>query len=145
MKLLAKDIIVAYGHPNIKATHKTTFEVTKDTYLTPKGDCIIGIKADKALSDLSDKLKNALKRRDAIVKLKLKVDDIEDEVTAYGNPRLILSSKKDAVVRKSDYICERTLAIKADKAAVDIDRKLVEKLRRGKKLILEIAVFSRSS
>ncbi|RLG64278.1 DUF371 domain-containing protein, partial [archaeon] len=34
MKLLAKDIIVAYGHPNIKATHKTTFEVTKDTYLT---------------------------------------------------------------------------------------------------------------
>ncbi|RLG65115.1 DUF371 domain-containing protein [archaeon] len=145
MKLLAKDIIVAYGHPNIKATHKTTFEVTKDTYLTPKGDCIIGIRADKALSDLSDKLKNALKRRDAIVKLKLKVDDIEDEVTAYGNPRLILSSKKDAVVRKSDYICERTLAIKADKAAVDIDRKLVEKLRRGKKLILEIAVFSRSS
>ena len=145
MKLLAKDIIVAYGHPNIKATHKTTFEVTKDTYLTPKGDCIIGIKADKALSDLSDKLKNALKRRDAIVKLKLKVDDIEDEVTAYGNPRLILSSEKDAVVRKSDYICERTLAIKADKAAVDIDRKLVEKLRRGKKLILEIAVFSRSS
>jgi len=145
MKLLAKDIIVAYGHPNIKATHKTTFEVTKDTYLTPKGDCIIGIKADKALSDLSDELKNALKRRDAIVKLKLKVDDIEDEVTAYGNPRLILSSKKDAVVRKSDYICERTLAIKADKAAMDIDRRLVEKLRKGKKLILEIAVFSRSS
>ncbi|RLG64562.1 DUF371 domain-containing protein, partial [archaeon] len=121
------------------------FEVTKDTYLTPKGDCIIGIKADKALSDLSDELKNALKRRDAIVKLKLKVDDIEDEVTAYGNPRLILSSKKDAVVRKSDYICERTLAIKADKAAMDIDRRLVEKLRKGKKLILEIAVFSRSS
>lgn len=145
MKLLAKDIIIAYGHPNIKATHKTTFEVTKDTYLTPKGDCIIGIKADKALSDLSDELKNALKRRDAIVKLKLKVDDIEDEVTAYGNPRLILSSKKEAVVRKSDYICERTLAIKADKAAMDIDRRLVEKLRKGKKLILEIVVFSRSS
>ncbi len=145
MKLLAKDMIIAYGHPNIKATHRTTFEVTKDTYLTPRGDCIIGIRADKALSDLNDKLKSALKRKDAIVKLKLKVNNIEDEVTAYGDPRLILSSEKDTVVRKSDYICERTLAIKADKAAIDINRKLVEKLKEGKKLILEIAVFSKSS
>ncbi len=143
MKLLARDTIIAYGHPNVRATHRTTFEITKDTYLTPRGDCIIGIRADKALSDLNYKLKSALKRKDVIVKLKLKVDDIEDEVTAYGDPRLILSSEKDAVVRKSDYICERTLAIKADKAAIDINRKLVEKLKEGKKLILEIAVFSK--
>ncbi len=143
MKLLARDTIIAYGHPNVRATHRTTFEITKDTYLTPRGDCIIGIRADKALSDLNYKLKSALKRKDVIVKLKLKVDDIEDEVTAYGDPRLILSSEKDAVVRKSDYICERTLAIKADKAAIDINRKLVKKLKEGKKLILEIAVFSK--
>jgi hypothetical protein len=32
-------------------------------------------------------------------------------------------------VRKSDYICGRTLAIRADKAAKDLSRKLVEELR----------------
>ena len=36
------------------------------------------------------------------------------------------------VIRKSSYICNRTLAIKADKAAADLSRSLVEKLRKPK-------------
>ncbi len=35
-----------YGHPNIKATHVKTLEITKDDGLSERGDCIIGIKAD---------------------------------------------------------------------------------------------------
>jgi hypothetical protein len=41
----------------------------------------------------------------------------------------LLTDPADLVVRKSDYVCGRTLAILADKAAKDLSRKLVEKLR----------------
>ena len=40
------EIVIARGHPNIRATHKTTLEVTKEKELSPRGDCIIGICAD---------------------------------------------------------------------------------------------------
>jgi hypothetical protein len=33
------------------------------------------------------------------------------------------------VVRKSSYVCARTLAVKADKAAADLSRDIVQKLR----------------
>ena len=36
------------------------------------------------------------------------------------------------VIRKSDYVCERTLAVGADKAANDLSRALVEKLKNPK-------------
>jgi hypothetical protein len=36
------------------------------------------------------------------------------------------------VVRKSSYVDDRTLAISADKAAADLSRELVEKLRNPK-------------
>ncbi|MDX1814121.1 MAG: DUF371 domain-containing protein, partial [Candidatus Bathyarchaeia archaeon] len=43
--------------------------------------------------------------------------------------------------RKSDYVCSRTLAIHADKAAQDLSRGLVEKLKNPKqkmKITLEV-------
>ena len=40
-----------------------------------------------------------------------------------------MSHPTDMVVRKSGYICGRTLAINADKAACDLSRALVEKLK----------------
>jgi hypothetical protein len=39
--------INAVGHPNVLATHEKTIEITKEDFLTPTGDCIIGINADK--------------------------------------------------------------------------------------------------
>ncbi|HIP75502.1 MAG TPA: DUF371 domain-containing protein, partial [Thermococcus paralvinellae] len=44
---MMREIIHCYGHENIKATHKSTLEITKEDFLTPRGDCIICIKADK--------------------------------------------------------------------------------------------------
>ena len=41
----------AFGHPNISATHKATLEFTKDTGLTAKGTCVVGIKAAYSLQD----------------------------------------------------------------------------------------------
>ena len=36
----------AWGHPGIKATHRTTLMLTKDADCTARGDCIIGVRAD---------------------------------------------------------------------------------------------------
>jgi hypothetical protein len=51
------------------------------------------------------------------------------DVRARGDPRLELSHARDIVIRKSDFASERTLAVKADAAAKDIPRKMVELLR----------------
>jgi len=126
-----KFIIKAKGHSLIKATHKSTFEITKDNYLTPRGDCIIGICASHAVYDLPKELKDHLKSGGKI-KIILEVNGERDEIIAYGHPNLELTDRKSIVVRKSDYIDARTLAIKASKAAKDINRSLIEKLREGK-------------
>jgi hypothetical protein len=125
-----KEVIFARGHENIRATHKTTLEITRETELTRKGDCIIAVSADKALKDLSLEFKKCLLRENAEATMLVEADGVTEVVKAFGSPKLILTHPTDIVVRKSDYVCARTLAIKADKAAFDLSRRLVEKLRK---------------
>lgn len=122
-------VIKFYGHPLIKATHKTTLEITKDNYLTERGDCIIGIRATHSVKDLPDDIKNHLKNYGKI-KIIIKVDDLIDEIIAYGHKNLLLNDDRSIVIRKSDYIDSRTLAIKANKSARDINREIIEKLKK---------------
>ena len=124
-----REVILAHGHENISATHGTTFEITKEAGLSRTGNCIIGVSADKALDDLSLDLKRSLRRKDARIKISIKAGEVAETAVAFGSPRLILAHPTDIVVRKSDYVSNRTLAVKADKAACDLSRKLVEKLR----------------
>lgn len=133
------EIVIARGHPNIRATHKTTLEVTKEKELSPRGDCIIGICADKSVSDLNENLKRWLKLSKSI-KIEIILPDygIRDELIAVGSPRLTLKHDTDIVVRKSEYVCDRTLAIKSNKAARDIDREIVELLKDHKTELLLI-------
>jgi hypothetical protein len=35
----------------------------------------------------------------------------------------------DIVIRKSDFVCSRTLLVRSDKAACDIEREMVELLK----------------
>ncbi|MEM5844349.1 MAG: DUF371 domain-containing protein [Candidatus Aenigmatarchaeota archaeon] len=123
-----KEEIIAYGHPNISAMHKTTFEITKSGEIKKDADCIIGVKANKACKDLSKEIKEALKEGKKI-EIKISAAGIEDVIIAYGSPALKLSHAEDIVVRKSDFIDNRTLAILANKAACDLKRELVEKLK----------------
>ncbi|MCL6579435.1 MAG: DUF371 domain-containing protein [Candidatus Bathyarchaeota archaeon] len=123
------ETIFAYGHRNIQATHKTTFEVTKEKEVSRKGDCIIAVSANKALADLASEFKKKLQRDNAKLTILIEAGDVVDAITASGNSKLILTHPTDMVVRKSGYICNRTLAIRADKAACDLSRKLVERLR----------------
>ena len=124
------ETILARGHENITATHKTTFEITKEESLTKRGDCIIAVSANKAMLDLKSEFKKALKNENAKLIIEIKAGEIREIVRAYGSSQLQLTHPTDMVIRKSSYICNRTLAIKADKAAADLSRSLVEKLRK---------------
>jgi hypothetical protein len=116
------------GHRNITATHKTTFEITKSKSLTKRGDCIIGVAADKACADLDQRIKDAL-RKGGVVCLTICVGDLSFKVRAEGSLQLTLTDEEDIVVRRSSYTCHRTLAVRADAAACDIPRSMVNLLR----------------
>lgn len=130
-----EEVVSGYGHENIRATHRTTLEFTKEKHLSKKGDCIIAVAADKALADLSREFKANLRKPNAKLTILIEAGGIAEQVHACGSQQLILSHHTDAVIRKSDYICGRTLAVRADKAANDLSRELVEKLKNPKQKV----------
>ena len=137
---MIRERIVCWGHENVRATHKSTLEFTKEDFLTPRGDCILCIKANKGIRDLSEEFKKALKSGKKLT-IKIMVDEIEDELIAWGDERLILDHATSMVVRKSEYIDSRTLAVRADKAARDIKREIVEKLKNPEqKAVIELII-----
>jgi hypothetical protein len=133
MKII--EVIHAQGHENILSTNRTTFEVTKDAHLTKRGDCIIAVNADKAARDLSQEFKNVLRRENAKLIITIETGVEKETVNAFGNPQLALTHLTDLVVRKSDFVCGRTLAINADKAAKDFPKSLVRKLQNPKQTL----------
>jgi len=122
-------VIFARGHENIQATHKTTFEITKEPTLTKRGDCMIAVEATKGAADLPLEFKEAARKRGAQITITIEAGELKEVVKTRGSPRLVFTHATDLVVRKSDYVCGRTLAIRADKAAKDLSRKLIEKIR----------------
>jgi len=106
-----------------------TVEITKHQELGLNGDCIVAVGADKACADLGDEFKEKLRCEDAILIMTIRAGGVEETIRARGSTRLLLTHTEDMVVRRSDHICPRTLAINADKAACDLDRRLVERLR----------------
>lgn len=121
--------LLARGHPNITARHPTTFEVTKGSELTKRGDCIIAVRATKGPRELSPEFKAICKNDASRILVELRAAGISDIIEGWGSRRLILSHASEIVGRKSSFISDRTLMIRADKAACDIDRDLVEALR----------------
>lgn len=138
-----REVIVGYGHTNIQATHKTTLEFTKDKHLTKRGNCIVAVAADRALADLSVEFKETLRKTNAKLTITIEVDGITEQISAQGSPKLILTHPSDLVVRKSDYVCNRTLAVRADKAACDLSRELIEKLKNPQQKV-KITLIARA-
>ncbi|MFQ6137315.1 MAG: DUF371 domain-containing protein [Candidatus Hydrothermarchaeales archaeon] len=121
--------VIAYGHEKITARHGTTIEITRDKEITKRADCVVGVNSDKGISDLSDEFKSRAKSEDSTIKVILKTDDLEEAIVGKGHPNLIFAHKNDFVIRKSDFICPRTLMIKADKSSRELDRRFVELLK----------------
>ena len=130
-----KEIIRAFGHENIQAIHPTTLMFTKDKHLTQTGDCIIAVAADKAIVDLSTEFKEKLKNPNAKLTILIEADGLREQISASGSLKLILSHPTDIVVRKSGYVCNRTLAVNSDKSSNDLSREFIEKLNDSKQEI----------
>jgi len=124
----AEEIIIARGHAQVKATHPTTLMITKDEEIGPKGDCIVAVAANKGAVDLSKALKRII-RSNCTVSIMLEAGDVAETIRGLGHPDLTLTHSTDIVIRKSMFRCGRTLAIGSDKAAVDLSRAFVERLR----------------
>ncbi len=133
-------IFKALGHPNITSRHSSTFEVTRDPEIGKAADCIIGVSSDSVMEDIPPEIKMAIKQENRVIKLILKTKNAQDEISGYGHPLLTLNHPTDMVCRTSDYTCSRTLMIRADKAACDINPFLIEDLKEGKVLEVKIIV-----
>ncbi len=117
------------GHENIRSNHQKTLEITKEPHLTLRGDCIVGVNAKFSCNDLPKELKTKLQNPDSIVTLSITVDAQTFVIHGRGHPDLTLGHTKDIVIRKSDFICPRTLAIKCDKASDLLPSSMVKKLQ----------------
>jgi len=125
------DTITAKGHPLIQCTHTTTIELTKDTYLTKNGSCILGIEASKACCDLNPLLKKKITGGEKIT-VTIKMGDAVESFYGFGHKNLTLQNKKDMVFRKSDFICDRTILIKCSKSSSELNRNIIKKLTNSK-------------
>jgi uncharacterized protein len=131
----AKESIIAFGHENIQAIHPTTLMFTKEKHLSNTGDCIVAVAANKALSDLSQAFKDTLRKPNAKLTIIIKAGDLNEQISASGSAQLILTHPSDIVIRKSNYISDRTLAVNADKSSNDISRAIIERLKNPKQEI----------
>jgi len=131
----ATEVIIAFGHENMQASHKTTLEITKEPNLSKTGNCVIAVSADKALADLSPMFKKIMRKNEAKLTVLIETGRDVELVQASGNSRLVLTHPADMVIRKSDYVCSRTLAINADKAACDLPKRIVDKLKNPKQKV----------
>ena len=126
------------GHKNVTSHHKSTFEITKDVEIGPTADCIIGTDMDKSMLDFPQEFKDMIANSNTKISVVLDTENGHDEINGYGHEDLTLTHPTDIVCRTSDYTCSRTLMIRADKAARDLDDKLIEDLKNGK--IMDVAI-----
>ena len=131
----------ARGHPAVSSTHPTTLELTKEVDLSKNGDCIIAVGSSVGLRDLPEPMKNALSSEACRACLTLKLDAHRFTIEGRGSRGLTFSHPTDIVVRKSSFVSDRTLMVRANRAAADLPRSLVDLLQDpGRKVLVELAV-----
>ncbi len=118
--------------------HKSTFEITKDPEIGLSADCIIGVDIDRTMLNFPKEFKDKIADSNTRIVVELETENGHDEITGWGHEDLTLTHPTDIVIRKSDFTCSRTLMIRADKAARDLDRTLIEDLKNEK--IMEVTI-----
>jgi len=138
---MVQDEVIFYGHPNVQSLHAKTIEITKEEHMTLRGDCIIGVRADKACAGLDEALKHKLRSNSAIVRIEVIVGTESFLITGVGDERLNLLSSQHIVIRKTNFVCPRTMSVRCDKASLELPRKMVKMLQdRDRKAIFRITV-----
>ncbi|WP_435127679.1 DUF371 domain-containing protein [Halobaculum sp. D14] len=135
-----EEVVRASGHEHVTAEHASTFELTSDDWLTPAGDCIVAVDADRVPADFDADFVAACQSRDADVTAEFEAAGVTDTVTGRGDPALTFDGDRSMVGRTSDYVDDRTVMVGADAAAADLNRKLVTALERGAPLTFTLRV-----
>ncbi|WP_135820339.1 DUF371 domain-containing protein [Halostella litorea] len=135
-----EEVVRARGHDNVTAEHGSTFEVTTDDYLTPAGDCILAVEADRAPADFDPEFVEACRDENATITATFEAAGHVETVRGRGDPDLELTSERSMVGRTSDYVDERTFLLGADFPAVGFDRDLVAALADGADLTVTVTV-----
>jgi hypothetical protein len=126
-----EEVVHARGHEHVTAEHASTWELTSDDWLTPAGDCILGVEADRTPAEFDAAFCEACRDADREVTATLEVGDTTVTVTGRGHPELTFEDDRSLVVRTSEYVDDRTVMVGADAAAGDLDRTLVAALADG--------------
>lgn len=119
----------AYGHENVIGEHKTTVELTTEDFLTKQGTCIVGVCSDIALNQVDSKIKNLASLSSTKIVLRMSIEGLTEEVTGTGSPGLTYTDSTSMVARTSAFECGRTLMVNADKAASDLSRDFIDRLK----------------
>ena len=130
--------VVCRGHPQVRGTHPTTFEVTTEGHLTTAGDCIIGVAAGCGAAGLPMEFRKVLCHDHAVLLTRLSAGALQVDVHSRGSAALTLSHPADMVWRRSRYVDGRTVGILSDRTAADLPRDLIALLRRGETLVVEM-------
>ncbi len=138
---IAVELVRSQGHVNVTASHRSTIEITRDDYLTPLGDCIVGVKADKAPRDFSERFKQLAKDDNSIILVIFLTENNMDVVLGRGSKDLLFTNDRKMIIRKSSYVDDATVVVNASKAAIELSRKLVEDLVNGSFLYTIFIVF----
>lgn len=127
-KALLVETVEFHGHPNILGTHYNTIEVTRVDEISRRADCIVGVRASKACSDLSSSLRRHIQAGGDLA-FEIKVVDTSFAFVGRGRRELGLTDKHELVLRRSDFVSDRTAAVSCDAAAIDLPRKMIELLQ----------------
>ena len=130
----------AVGHEHVAAEHTSTLELTSDDWLTPAGDCIVGVEAAPVPEAFDPEFIEACQSSAATITASVCVGDREQTVTGSGHPELSFDSDRSMVLRTSEYVDDRTVMVDADTAAAGIDRGIVDALAAGAELDCLFAV-----
>ncbi|MDT8357790.1 MAG: DUF371 domain-containing protein [Methanomicrobiaceae archaeon] len=137
----AEESILCRGHPAISGMHPTTFEVTREEMLSPAGDCIIGVAADKGAAELSPAFTRVLADDRAYLHTTLTARGVSLTVISRGSGRMTFDHPTDLVWRTSSFICGRTVGIFSDYAARSMPRELISALKEGSFLTVRMVAF----
>jgi hypothetical protein len=135
-----EEVVHARGHENVSAEHTSTFEVTSDDYLTPAGDCILAIEADRTPADFDDEFVSACQQADSTIVATIVVGEHTETIEGRGHPDLTFENDRSLVGRTSEYVDDRTVMVDADSPALGIGREMVETLAAGADLRLRLSV-----
>ena len=105
----------ASGHPDIRATHRKTLELTRDDGITARATCVVGVGARLDEEPLA--------RLQGRVALTLSVGEHSETVRGRLNPAF--RPGDPLVVRRAPAVTRDALIVDADRAAADLPRPFV--------------------